>query len=115
DHGAGTENAARNRLARPKIHNSATAFVSVEFHFPGNLLEQPSPHAPYIGACERQYTLGEPAFAVLAVAGAVRDRLGRSKSACTISDGSLWRRFHYGRPGVHDPSTLHYLLSRAAL
>jgi hypothetical protein len=61
----------------------------LSFVVPRHLLEQPSPHVPRDEARHRRHPVGEPASALLALAGAVRDGVDRRDRRPPVPDGPL--------------------------
>src|SRR5881409_2760123 len=100
DHGAGVESAARHGPRRARAGCSGPAHLRLELRVCRHLLEQPPPHATRRPAHRRPRPLGEPAPALLALARAVYDRLGRRVSQGDHTDGDLRGRVSDGRCGV---------------
>src|SRR2546429_2126492 len=88
-HGPGVKGAARHRLGRPRADPAGISHLRSQLRLPRDLLEQPSPHAARDPADQWRDPLGEPASAVLAVAGAVYHRLDGREPFLAAADRDL--------------------------
>src|SRR5207244_2256017 len=75
DHGPRDQGSAWSRLACAAPGDPALSHLRAELRLPRDLLEQPPPHDPRRRAGQRDDPVGQPPPALLAVAGAGRDRL----------------------------------------